>query len=72
MRGQDSERASNPITANVPFSTKSFNPAPSPSPLAGSQPRIVDDSIEGGGLARNDSAKTGVVEDSAVGGVKRW
>lgn len=57
---------------NAPFSTKSFSPAPSPSPLAGSHPMTEDDTTDGGGVGRNDKANTGCAEDRDVGGEKRW
>ena len=59
-------------TWNAPLSTKSFSPAPSPSPLAGSHPITEDETTDGGGVGRNDNANTGCAEDKDVGGVKRW
>ena len=56
------------------FSTKSLRPAlqSSPGVSAGSQPRTVLDSGEGGASARKDTAKTGRVAERGVGGGTRW
>ena len=57
------------------FSTKSLRPAlqsSSPGVSAGSQPRTVLDSGEGGASARRETAKTGRVAERGVGGGTRW
>ena len=56
------------------FSTKSFRPATRSSPgvSAGSQPRTVLDSEDGGGSAKRERAKAGRESERGVGGGTRW
>lgn len=56
---------------DAPFSTKSFSPASSPAPAAGSHPMTAQDRTEGGESGRYESAKTGAEADMLVGAGKR-